>query len=111
MDPKMATSFAPYAPPPDESDQPGKSGQNHPRASWFQPPTLAPAYSSYQSGGLPSFGKDQAGITGFGGGGEEQGVTNLWETCFGWRVDVLAAAAYLLGPISGQLLRPRTFLY
>lgn len=32
----------------------------------------------------------------------ESGVS-AWETRFGMRVDVLAAVAYLLGPISGVL--------
>lgn len=29
--------------------------------------------------------------------------TNAWETAYGMRVEVLAAFAYLLGPISGEL--------
>jgi hypothetical protein len=110
MDTKFATSFAPYAPPPDEAGdasagQKGAGNQGgHARPSWFQPPSgIQAAYSSYQSGGIPSFGSNQAGITGFGGGGdEEQGPSNLWETRFGWRVDVLAAVAYLFGPVSGK---------
>lgn len=109
MDTKFATSFAPYTPAPDESgDASAQKTSNpttgHARPSWFKPPqSIQAAYSSYQSGGMPSFGTNQAGITGFGGGGdEENGVNNLWETRFGWRVDVLAALAYLLGPVSGK---------
>ncbi|KIM34084.1 hypothetical protein M408DRAFT_90267 [Serendipita vermifera MAFF 305830] len=112
MDKHFATNIAPYAPPPDQ--QPEQSHQA-PRASWFQRPGGAPApasaaasngYSSYQSGGIPTLGTDQAGITGFGGGGidEERGVSNLWDTRFGWRVDVEAAVAYLFGPVSALAL-------
>ena len=47
------------------------------------------------------------GVTlgGFGSQPEAEGPSNQWESRFGMRVDVLAAFAYLLGPISGvQLL-------
>lgn len=37
-------------------------------------------------------------------GNEEEGTINQWETRFGMRVDLLAAAAYLLGPISGKYI-------
>ncbi|KAG8901322.1 hypothetical protein FRB99_005398 [Tulasnella sp. 403] len=30
----------------------------------------------------------------------QEGRVNEWETRFGWRVDVIAAAAYILGPIT-----------
>lgn len=33
----------------------------------------------------------------------EEGRVNQWQTRFGWRTDVVAASAYLLGPISGEL--------
>ena len=126
MDPKFATSFAPYTPPPDEqSDFPPQStpAKVAARASaWLQAPSSTPAtYAnttsntvasanphSYQAGGLPTLGHGSgAGITGFGGGAgarEEEGITNLWETRFGWRVDVLSAVAYLGGPVSGVSL-------
>lgn len=60
---------------------------------------------SYQSGGVPTFDTSQAG----GAGASEaleaaEGVT-AWETRYGFRVDVLAACAYILGPISGAFLR------
>ncbi|KAG8833063.1 hypothetical protein FRC17_000068 [Serendipita sp. 399] len=104
MDKHFATNVAPYAPPPDQ--EPASSSNNQPRASWFQRPQQV--YNSYQSGGIPTFGGDQTGITGFGGGGgaqdEERGVSNLWETRFGWRVDIEAAFAYLLGPVSALAL-------
>lgn len=134
MDPKFATSFAPYTPPPDEpSALPPQStpAKIAGRASaWLQPPAYTPAtYAntpantvagvnshSYQAGGLPTLGHGPgAGITGFGGGAgvrEEEGITNLWETRFGWRVDVLSAVAYLGGPVSGVslLLRGDPFI-
>ena len=127
MDPKFATSFAPYTPPPDEQSAlpppQSTSAKVAARASaWLQAPSSTPAtYAnatshtvasgnphSYQAGGLPTLGHGSgAGITGFGGGAgarEEEGITNLWETRFGWRVDVLSAVAYLGGPISGVSL-------
>ena len=126
MDPKFATSFAPYTPPPDEpSVLPPQSAPSKTAArasAWFQAPSSTPAtYAnntpnpatsgnphSYQAGGLPTFGNGHsAGITGFGGGAgarEGEGNTNIWETRFGWRVDVVAAVAYLGGPVSGASL-------
>jgi hypothetical protein len=111
----FASKVAPYAPPPDQLPEPSSNGTNHPRASWFQKPASfvnaavggagAGAYGSYQSGAIPTFGGgEQTGITGFGGQDEEHGVTNLWETRFGWRVDIEAAVAYLFGPVSGMSL-------
>jgi hypothetical protein len=117
----FASNVAPYAPPPDQLPESSSNGTDHPRASWFQKPAsfvnaavggVAAGYGSYQSGAIPTFGGgEQTGITGFGGGGggrgghdEEHGVTNLWETRLGWRVDVEAAVAYLFGPISGMAL-------
>ena len=126
MDSKFATSFAPYTPPPDEPS--AIPPQSTPvkvatRASaWLQAPASTPAtyanatpnaaasanQHSYQAGGLPTLGHSPGGgITGFGGGAgmrEEEGITNHWETRFGWRVDVLAAVAYLGGPVSGTSL-------
>ena len=126
MDPKFATSFAPYTPPPDEpSALPPQStpAKVAGRASaWLQAPSSFPAtYAnntsntvaggnphSYQAGGLPTLGHGHGGgITGFGGGAgarEEEGLANLWETRFGWRVDVLSTVAYLGGPVSGVSL-------
>lgn len=121
----FASNIAPYAPPPDQPDPDNNatsSNGNHPRASWFQKPAgivnaavnsvnnaYGGGYSSYQSGAIPTLaGGDQAGITGFGSGGRshnsEEGGHNLWETRFGWRIDVEAAFAYLLGPVSGECL-------
>lgn len=55
--------------------------------------------TSYQSGGIPTFNTSVAG--GAGAAEDVEGQTNQWETRYGMRVDVLAAVAYLLGPISG----------
>jgi hypothetical protein len=107
----FASKVAPYAPPPDQVPESSSNGTNHPRASWFQKPAsfVNAAYGSYQSGALPTFGGsgsggEQTGITGFGGQDEEHGVTNLWETRFGWRVDIESSVAYLFGPVSGMSL-------
>lgn len=56
--------------------------------------------TSYQSGGIPTFNASVAG--GAGATEEADENTNQWETRYGTRVDVLAAAAYLLGPITGE---------
>jgi len=75
MDRHFAANVAPYAPPPDQQpEHPPKSTNGLPRPSWFQRPGGAPSsssqgYISYQSGAIPTLGGDQAGITGFGGGG------------------------------------------
>lgn len=31
---------------------------------------------------------------------------NAWESRFGWRVDLMAAVAYLGGPVTGELKSP-----
>ena len=69
-----------------------------PRANWIPSSSSRIAESSYQAGGIPTFGDSYGG-----GGNAEYGgsALNEWETRFGWRVDVEAAVAYLLGPISG----------
>ena len=54
---------------------------------------------SYQSGGVPTFNTSQAG----GDDVEAEAASSIWETRFGMRVDMLAASAYILGPISGVL--------
>ena len=46
-----------------------------------------------------SFGSEE--ITGLGNSVESDASTNQWESRFGMRIDLLAAFAYLLGPISG----------
>ena len=98
---------AAYAPPPDQSAPSANhlasgSTAGARGASWF--PSMPSSSSSYQNGGIPTFGES------YGGGGvgdEEDGLlgtgsgVNEWETRFGWRVDFEAAVAYLFGPISG----------
>ncbi|KAF5370215.1 hypothetical protein D9615_010066 [Tricholomella constricta] len=95
-------SFAPYdkTPPPDDPTYASTVPVNAPIRPWF-PSHASSAHeidSSYQSGGIPTFGTSVAG----GGGSAEisEAQTNQWETRYGMRVDILAAAAYLLGPIT-----------
>ncbi|VDB99609.1 unnamed protein product [Peniophora sp. CBMAI 1063] len=102
-------TFAPYAPPPDE--QPAE--QSKPSTSRFARPWFPTQQSStreiqsYQSGGVPIW--DSGAATGFGSeeiaaAAEEGSPSANWETRFGYRVDVLAAFAYVLGPVSAFLL-------
>ncbi|KZT30390.1 hypothetical protein NEOLEDRAFT_1125927 [Neolentinus lepideus HHB14362 ss-1] len=97
-------SFAPYTPPPDDPEYINRStpskGATRP---WF-PASSSLQYSipSYQSGGIPTFNTSAAG--GDGASEETEGQQNQWETRFGMRVDVLAAFAYILGPLSALLL-------
>ncbi|KAI0051704.1 hypothetical protein FA95DRAFT_1602466 [Auriscalpium vulgare] len=100
MSSKFASSFAPYAPPPDEqsysSGQPPSSSSRFTRP-WFN--TQQPSgETSYQSGGIPAWDTSASGGMGSTDDAEEQ--TNQWETRYGMRVDVLAAFAYVLGPLS-----------
>jgi len=101
---KFASQFAPYTPPPDDpSYAPAPTVTSKPPARpWFPVHTTSQNIdTSYQSGGIPTFGTSAAG----GAGAEEaEGQTNQWETRCGMRVDVLAAVAYLLGPISALAL-------
>ncbi|KAH9849765.1 hypothetical protein C2E23DRAFT_870443 [Lenzites betulinus] len=93
-------SFAAYTPPPDDPAYPGASTKNTSRA-WFpaqQQPT------SYQSGGIPTFNTSQAGGLGAVEDAEAESATSMWETRHGFRVDLSAAFAYLLGPISALIL-------
>ena len=57
--------------------------------------------TSYQSGGIPTFNTSQAGGLGAVEEAEAAGGTSAWETRYGARVDLMAAFAYILGPISG----------
>ncbi|KAL0951171.1 hypothetical protein HGRIS_007902 [Hohenbuehelia grisea] len=91
-------SFAPYAPPPDE---PAPSSQPIVRP-WF-PSQSGDAGTSYQSGGIPTFNASMSG-GGPSHAEEAEGQINQWETRYGMRVDMLAAVAYLLGPISALLV-------
>ncbi|PAV22434.1 hypothetical protein PNOK_0239100 [Pyrrhoderma noxium] len=103
----FASTFAPYTPPPDDPSNAASSSRSAAARAWFPPHA---EQNSYQSGGLPTLGNSYSGapqgnssMTGFGNHSEE-GPTNQWETRFGMRVDVLAAVAYLLGPITALVL-------
>ncbi|KAF4623388.1 hypothetical protein D9613_001835 [Agrocybe pediades] len=69
-----------YTPPPDDPSRRSK---------------YSDAEDSYQSGGVPgvsiAHGSDSV---------QEGTAQSQWETRYGWRVDILAAAAYVLGPFS-----------
>ncbi|KZT02728.1 uncharacterized protein LAESUDRAFT_762613 [Laetiporus sulphureus 93-53] len=97
----FASSFAPYTPPPDDPSYPSSSRHTSrawpPRASSQQP-------MSYQSGAVPTFNTSQAGGPGAVEEAAAESGAQIWETRFGARVDILAAFAYLLGPISALLL-------
>ncbi|CAE7229635.1 unnamed protein product [Rhizoctonia solani] len=99
-------SFAAYTPPPDALPEAGASKFKRPwfpahQSSNFVQGVAGPSSGSYQAGGVPTFG------TSIGGGAghvEDQMGVNEWETRFGWRADIEAAAAYLGGPITALLL-------
>ncbi|KAJ6519832.1 hypothetical protein C8R45DRAFT_1085777 [Mycena sanguinolenta] len=93
-------SFAAYTPPPDDpaSLPPSKA----PARPWFPAHASSQNDTSYQSGGIPTFGASASG--GAGAVEEAESQQNQWETRHGLRVDLLAAAAYLLGPISALAL-------
>ena len=88
-------------PPPDDpghqSRQPGTSRFARP---WFPAQPSTREVTSYQSGGIPTW---ETAIGGGSGADEEaeSQIQNQWETRFGMRVDLLAAWAYVLGPVTG----------
>ncbi|KAJ3485562.1 hypothetical protein NLI96_g4866 [Meripilus lineatus] len=82
-------------PPPDDPAFIAASKPATTRA-WFP----AQHVTSYQSGGVPTFNTSQAGGLGAVEAAEVESGVNSWETAYGMRVEVLAAFAYLLGPIS-----------
>ncbi|KAJ7071017.1 hypothetical protein C8F01DRAFT_1108713 [Mycena amicta] len=84
--PASFASFAAYTPPPDDHDA------SSPARPWF-PST------SYQSGGIPTFGASASSTV-----QEAEAQQNQWETRHGLRVDLLAVLAYVLGPISALAL-------
>ncbi|EIW64677.1 uncharacterized protein TRAVEDRAFT_110103, partial [Trametes versicolor FP-101664 SS1] len=86
-------------PPPDDPAYAASGSKNTSRA-WF--PAQQP--TSYQSGGIPTFNTSQAGGLGAVEDAEAENPNNMWETRYGFRVDLLAAFAYLLGPISALVL-------
>ena len=87
------------------------------------------SYNTYQSGGAISdpsavpaaytndpesaaFGSGSTGGEGAysNGSGGETDRANAWESRFGWRIDIMAAVAYLGGPASGQSRHGRVYL-
>ncbi|EIN13733.1 hypothetical protein PUNSTDRAFT_109915 [Punctularia strigosozonata HHB-11173 SS5] len=92
----FASQFAPYS----STVQASNSRITRP---WFPVHgSSSHTIPSYQSGGIPTFGDSQRG--GAAVLEETENQRNVWETRFGMRVDLLAAFAYLLGPISAFLL-------
>jgi len=95
-----ASSFAPYAPPPDDPSYPSHQPSTSRFArSWFPTQPATREVASYQSGGVPTWETAIAG----GSGADEEAETqiqNQWETRFKMRVDLLSAWAYILGPVS-----------
>lgn len=87
-------------PPPDDpghqSRQPATSRFARP---WFPAQPSTREVTSYQSGGIPTW---ETAIGGGAGADEaESQIQNQWETRFSMRVDLLAAWAYVLGPVTG----------
>ncbi|KIR99576.1 hypothetical protein L804_03206 [Cryptococcus deuterogattii 2001/935-1] len=109
-------NFSPYQPPPDvpSTDPPEVSTKSKPKSKrpWFTRDPSSYNASSYQSGGTVSDptavpqaytnDPESAAFLGSaaGGGALENDRANAWESRFGWRVDVMAAAAYLGGPVT-----------
>ncbi|KIR34731.1 hypothetical protein I352_02982 [Cryptococcus deuterogattii MMRL2647] len=112
-------NFSPYQPPPDvpSTDPPEVSTKSKPKSKrpWFTRDPSSYNASSYQSGGTVSDptavpqaytnDPESAAFLGSaaGGGALENDRANAWESRFGWRVDVMAAAAYLGGPVTALL--------
>ena len=88
-------------PPPDDPAHTASSSRPTTQRAWFPSQHVI----SYQSGGLPTFNNSQAGGAGAAEEAEAESGVSAWETRFGMRVDILAAAAYILGPVSGTPLR------
>ncbi|EIW86702.1 hypothetical protein CONPUDRAFT_95480 [Coniophora puteana RWD-64-598 SS2] len=100
MSSSFASSFAPYTPPPDDSRLTNPSGSTVKSKSrpWFPShgSSLGPE-SSYQSGGIPTFNNVTAPEA---AQDPVEDQRNQWQTRLGFRVDILAAFSYILGPIS-----------
>ncbi|EIM92476.1 uncharacterized protein STEHIDRAFT_89500 [Stereum hirsutum FP-91666 SS1] len=122
MNSNFAGSFAPYRPPPDEQPLAARGhSPSQPSSSsrftrpWFpthnssQQASVSSSSnaanivssSSYQSGAVPSWNTSAAGGI---GSDDAEDQRNLWETRYNMRVDLLAAFAYILGPISALAL-------
>ncbi|WVO23048.1 uncharacterized protein IAS62_004393 [Cryptococcus decagattii] len=116
-------NFSPYQPPPDvpSTDPPEVSStksKSKPKSKrpWFTRDPSTYNTSSYQSGGTVSdptavaeaYSNDPESVAFLGSasgrGALENERANAWESRFGWRVDVMAGAAYLGGPVTALLL-------
>ncbi|KAI0348016.1 hypothetical protein BDW22DRAFT_1350148 [Trametopsis cervina] len=100
---KFASSFAPYTPPPDEALHAAAAAppaRPSTQRAWFPSQNVI----SYQSGGVPTFNTSQAGGAGAVENVEAAEGDSAWETRYGFRVDMLAAFAYILGPFSALLI-------
>lgn len=93
---------------------PPEVSKSKPRSKpWF---TRDASYSaSYQAGGTladPSapraYTNDPESPAFDPAPGPDSDRANAWESRFGWRVDAMAAAAYLAGPLTGEYPPPRT---
>ncbi|KAJ7783800.1 hypothetical protein DFH07DRAFT_789167 [Mycena maculata] len=93
-------SFAAYTPPPDDPALLPTTSKA-PARPWF-PAHASTQDASYQSGGMPTF--NASASSGSAVEEEAESQQNQWETRHGLRVDMLAAFAYLLGPISALAL-------
>ncbi|CCM01979.1 uncharacterized protein FIBRA_04052 [Fibroporia radiculosa] len=98
----MPSFIGTQTPPPDDPSYAASSSKTTPRPWFPRPPSLQP--TSYQSGAIPTFNTSQAGGQGAVDEAEAEAGANMWETRYGLRVDMLAASAYLLGPISVLLI-------
>lgn len=80
-------------------------------------PSDQSSYNTYQSGGsltdpssVPAAYSNDPESSAYASGSGGQGAylngeserANAWESRFGWRVDVMAAVAYLGGPVTGM---------
>ncbi|RXK41142.1 hypothetical protein M231_01545 [Tremella mesenterica] len=115
-------NFSPYQPPPDvpSTDPPSDSnsllggrGKGKAKRPWFN--RDASYANTYQSGGnlsdpssVPQAYTNDPESSAYAGGSGMNGSAsedraNAWESRFGWRVDVMAAATYLGGPITALI--------
>jgi hypothetical protein len=80
----------------------GVSGNSYQSGGSLADPTsVAQAYSNDPEVAGLTGGFGAVGGSGSGSGDAER--ANAWESRFGWRVDLMAAAAYLGGPVTGEL--------
>ncbi|THV04936.1 hypothetical protein K435DRAFT_961654 [Dendrothele bispora CBS 962.96] len=93
-------SFSPYTPPPDDPEYNSTTGSSSSHRAWFPNYQSQAGETSYQSGGIPTFNNSVTG----GETMQDNEVQNQWETRLGLRVDLWAAFAYLLGPISALIV-------